>query len=213
MKSLLKLTTLTALLAVMCLTVTRARAGSPNLVIAEVYGGGGNSGATYLNDFVVIFNHGSSNVDVNGWSVQYGSAAGTTWAVAPLATSSKIIPPNSYFLVKMASGGAVGAALPTPDAPVSTINMSGTAGKVALCNATNALSGTNSTGGTIVDFVGFGATANGFEGSGPAPAPSNTTSDQRNSGGCSDSDSNSGDFAAAAPTRATAPLPPTPAVR
>ena len=200
MKSFLKLTTAAVLLAVMCLTATRAQAtGSPSLTIAEVYGGGGNASATYLNDFVVIFNHGSSNVDVNGWSVQYASAAGTSWQVAPLATSSKIIPPNSYFLVKMASGGAVGAALPTPDAPVSAINMSGTVGKVALCNVTNALSGIASNGVTIVDFIGFGLTANSWEGSGRAPAPSNTTSDQRANSGCSDSDDNSADFATATP--------------
>jgi len=34
------------------------------MVISQVYGGGGNSGATYKNDFVELFNNGTSAVPV-----------------------------------------------------------------------------------------------------------------------------------------------------
>ncbi|MCB9105561.1 MAG: hypothetical protein H6633_15180 [Anaerolineales bacterium] len=37
-----------------------AHAVSPDLVISQVYGGGGNSGATYTNDFIELFNRGAS---------------------------------------------------------------------------------------------------------------------------------------------------------
>lgn len=48
------------------------------VVISQVYGGGGNSGATYQNDFIELFNNGASAVDISGWSLQYTSATGTS---------------------------------------------------------------------------------------------------------------------------------------
>ena len=53
--------------------------GVSHLVISQVYGGGGNTGAPFTHDFIEIFNPTASPVNVNGWSVQYASAAGTTW--------------------------------------------------------------------------------------------------------------------------------------
>ncbi len=78
MKSFRKLAAVAAVLATIWLATTSARAaGSTTLDIAEVYGGGGNSGAPYKNDYVVIFNRGARQVvDVNGWSIQYASAGG-----------------------------------------------------------------------------------------------------------------------------------------
>jgi len=55
-----------------------------SVVISQVYGGGGNTGATWRNDFVELFNRGTETVSVAGWTVEYGSATGTTWqASAP----------------------------------------------------------------------------------------------------------------------------------
>ena len=48
------------LLAANCLP---ALAGSSTLVISQVYGGGGNAGATYKNDFVEVFNRGTTSVN------------------------------------------------------------------------------------------------------------------------------------------------------
>ena len=51
------------------------------VVISQVYGGGGNLGATLTNDFIELFNRGTSSVSLSGWSVQYTSATGTgTWS-------------------------------------------------------------------------------------------------------------------------------------
>ena len=52
---------------------------STDLVIAEVYGGGGNTGASYTNDFVELHNRSAVAVTLDGWSVQYASASGTSW--------------------------------------------------------------------------------------------------------------------------------------
>lgn len=64
-----------------------AEAASSGAVVNEVYGGGGNSGATLTNDFIELANAGASAVTLDGWSVQYISAspgATTTWQVTPL---------------------------------------------------------------------------------------------------------------------------------
>ncbi len=181
------------------LAAISAEAASPNLVIAEVYGGGGNSGATYKNDFIVLFNRGNSAVDVNGWSVQYASAAGTSWSVTTLATTSAIIPPGGYFLIQEAQGSGGAVDLPTPDV-IGTIAMGAGGGKVALVDSTTALTGTvpGGIGVGIIDFVGFG-NAGTYEGSGATPTPSATLSAQRANEGCLDSDNNAADFVVGAP--------------
>ncbi|MEO6731046.1 MAG: Ig-like domain-containing protein [Ferruginibacter sp.] len=165
------------------------------VVINEIYGGGGNAGSIYRNDFIELYNNSAAPVSLAGWSVQYASAAGTTWAVTNLSGS---IPANGYYLVQQAVGAGGTTNLPAPDA-TGTIAMSGTAGKVALANTVTALSGLCPTGGAIMDFVGFGATASCFEGAAPTPAPSNTTSVQRTPIG-TDTQNNSADFTAGSPT-------------
>ncbi len=167
---------------------------NPSIVISQVYGGGGNSGAPYTNDFVELFNRGAMNVDINGWSIQYASATGTSWSVTNL---NGTIAPGQYYLIQLA-GGSVGSPLPTPDA-TGTSNLSATAGKVALIDNNTALTGSCPTSTGIIDFVGFGTTANCFEGSGPTVAASNTLAVLRDSNGCTDTDNNAADFTAAAP--------------
>jgi uncharacterized protein len=169
---------------------------APRLAISQVYGGGGNTGATYTNDFIEVFNRGTSAVSLNGWSVQYTSATGTTWQVTNLSNVS--LQPGQYYLVQEAAGSGGTTPLPTPDA-TGSIAMAAAAGKVALVNTTTALSGSCPTGASIFDLVGFGTTASCFEGTGPAPAPSNTTADLRNGAGCTDTNDNAADFTTGAP--------------
>src|SRR5262249_21644708 len=151
--------------------------GSANLVISQVYGGGGNSGATYKRDFIELFNRGTAAVSVSGWSVQYASATGSSWQVTTL---SGTIQPGHYYLVAEALGSGGTTNLPTPDV-TGSISMSLSSGKVALVRTTGALScGSNCLpNSNIADFVGYGSSANGFEGSGPTPTLSNTTSGLR----------------------------------
>ena len=166
-----------------------------HLVISQVYGAGGNAGAAYRNDYVEIFNPTGSTISLTGWSLQYAGATGTSWTVGSLSGS---IAAGKYYLVSMASGGTNGTLLPSADATASGINMSATAGKIALVNNTTALTGSCTIGASVVDFVGFGTTANCFEGAGPTPAPSSTNSVFRASNGCTDTDVNSTNFASAA---------------
>src|SRR6266545_78317 len=124
-----------ALVAVLAGSMQQAGAVSTSLVISQVYGGGGNAGATLKNDFIEVFNRGGAAVSVTGWSVQYASAAGTTWAVTNLSGS---IPPGKYYLVQEAAGAGGTTPLPTPDA-TGTIFMSASSGKVALVTNQTAL--------------------------------------------------------------------------
>jgi hypothetical protein len=198
----LALLVLSALALVLALSGT-ALAASPNLVISQVYGGGGNSGSTYRNDFVEILNRGATSASLAGHSVQYNSATGTgTWQVTALPAIT--LAPGQYALVQQAQGAGGTTALPTPDA-TGTVAMSATAGKVALVSDTTALAGATPAATTIVDLVGFG-TANFFEGA-VAPAPSNTAAILRALGGCTDTDANNADFAAGAPAPRTTASP------
>src|SRR2546425_11125814 len=57
----------------------QSAAASPSIVISQVYGGGGNSGATLKNDFIELYNRSAATVDLTGWSVQYAATTGTFW--------------------------------------------------------------------------------------------------------------------------------------
>src|SRR5687767_2656670 len=62
------------------LIISPVKAASPaalvseNIVISQVYGGGGNAGGQFNNDFIELFNRGTAPIDITGWSVQYASA-------------------------------------------------------------------------------------------------------------------------------------------
>ena len=191
---------LVSLVALALILGAPARASTSGLVVSQVYAGGGNSGASYTNDFVEIFNGGSSAADLTGWSVQYASAASTSWSVTALAGS---VQPGRYHLVQLASSGSVGAALPSPDT-TGTTNIANSGGKVALVSATTALAcgasaGSCSAVSSVVDLLGYGS-ATDYEGSGAAPALSSTTAATRAGNGCTDTGSNSADFTAIVPS-------------
>jgi hypothetical protein len=170
--------------------------------ISQIYGGGGNAtpvAATYNQDFVELFNAGSLAVTIGGWSVQYASAGGSTWAVAAIPAGS-IIQPGGYYLVAMGNAGATGAALSTTATPdpigTNTINLSGTSGKVALVNNTTALSGatTACSGATVIDVIGYGAGSCFETAVFPTTGITNALSAKRANNGCTDVNNNSTDF-------------------
>jgi predicted extracellular nuclease len=189
-----RLTVLAALLAGLAAPAL-ALAAPGNVVISQVYGGGGNSGATYKNDFIELRNTSDTAVNLTGWSVQYASASGDTWQVTKLPDNF-VLQPGQYLLVQEAVGAGGTTALPQPDA-TGTIPMGATGGKIALSSTAAALSGTRPTA-NVVDFVGFG-TATAFEGSAATPAVSNTLAALRKEGGCVDTDNNASDFTSTAP--------------
>ena len=185
------------LLAVL-LVPSAVASGTSGIVVSQVYGGGGNAGAPFTHDFVELFNSGSTAVDVTGWTVQYATAAGTSWQATPLTGT---IQPGKRFLVQLA-GGTTGAPLPTPDA-TGTTNLSASNGKVALVRGADELAcgaapGSCASSALLEDLVGYGS-ASDFEGTGAAPAASSTLSVLRAGQGCTDTDVNAADFATGPP--------------
>jgi hypothetical protein len=185
-----------ATLLALALVSGAAQASTSGVVVSQVYGGGGNSGATFRNDYVELFNAGASPVDLSGWTVQYATSAGTSWQATTLAGT---LSAGGYYLVQLASNGASGSALPAPDA-TGTSNVAASSGKIALVRNANALTcgaaaGSCSAVAPVEDFVGYGA-ASDFEGAGSAPAPSATLADLRAGNGCTDTDENATDFTA-----------------
>jgi predicted extracellular nuclease len=173
-----------------------AGAASPDVVINEVYGGGGNSGATLKNDFIELKNVGSMPVDVTGWSLQYASATGVYGTNK--TSLSGVIAPGATYLVQEAAGTGGTEALPTPDA-TGNIAMGAAAGKVALARTTATLGCGTACAGTaeVVDLIGYGTTAVGGEGAPTANLSSSTSASRKNT---TDTDDNAADFAVGSPS-------------
>lgn len=185
-----------------------ANAVSNTLVVSQVYGGGGNTGAPLTHDFVELFNRGTTTVDLTGWSVQYASATGSSWQVTML---SGTVAPGHYYLVQEAAGASCGGgpcgSAPPPSDVSGSIPMSASSGKVALVQGMTALTVACPSDPQIVDFVGYG-TASCAEANTPAPTLNNTTAALRANSGCIDTDSNGADFTTGAPApRNTASAP------
>ena len=190
---------LSLLLFVLLALPSAASASSPDIVVSQIFGGGGNSGASLTNDFIELFNRGSTAVDVSGWTVQYSTAASSTWSRTTLAGT---IAPGGYYLVQENSGGTSGSPLPAPDA-VGTINLSSSSGKIAVVRSATALTcgasaGSCASDASIADLIGYGS-ASDYEGAGAASGLSSTTVAVRASSGCTDTDNNASDFSSAAP--------------
>jgi len=174
--STITIATTTAAAKTVALTGTGVVATPPagianHIVMSEVYGGGGNANAPFTNDFVELYNPTNADVTMTNWSLQYTSAAGTTWGAGgtnpTIASFTGTIKSHGFFLIQLAAGTSVtNKPLPTPDA-TGPINMSAASGKVALVNNSTQISQVaNPTDASIVDLVGFfysGTAPTGYE--------------------------------------------------
>ena len=183
-----------------------AQAARDGLVISEVFGANGTTNL-FNQDYVEVYNPTDHPIDASNYSVQYKSAAGAN--PTSKVDLAGLIPAGGYFL----AGGAVatgGTSIPTPDAANTNMNLSGTAGVIVLAKQKTLLTavefgthGANYTNPLVADLVGYGTTADTFEGGTRAAAPSNTTGIYRKQ---ADTDVNGSDFAV---TSATNPASPT----
>jgi hypothetical protein len=187
-----------------------------HVVIAEVYGGGGNSGAYYDEDYIILYNPTSTSVDLSSWSVQYAPSTSSNWLTTTL---SGTISAGSYYAIGEHEGSS-GNSLPfTPDVTDSH-SLATSDGKVALADNVTAFSTndpqTDDNSAHLIDFVGYGG-ANSYEGSAAAPSPSNTESIRRldnrgnqtygTNGSGWDTNDNGNDFYIATPDNSNPPLP------
>ncbi|WP_299539009.1 endonuclease/exonuclease/phosphatase family protein [uncultured Streptomyces sp.] len=173
---------------------------SATAVISEVYGGGGNSGATLTRDFIELGNAGTASLDLAGYTVQYlpgTPSAGSLWQVSTLTGS---VAPGGRYLVAEAAGTGGTVALPTADA-TGTVAMSATSGTVALVSGSAPLTcktAADCAADTrIVDLVGYGSAV--VRETTPVTGSSATASVAR-AASLADTDDNAADLAAGAPT-------------
>lgn len=168
---------------------------STTIVISQVYGGGGNTGATYNADYVELHNVSSVSQSLAGLSIQYASSTGAFSFLYALPVSASI-PPGGYYLIQMTGSGAVGSPLPTPDTfATPAIALGGTNGKVALVNGTTLV--TTCPDPLMIDLVGYGSAT--CSETAPVSALSATLAAIRNNNGCTETNTNNIDFIAALP--------------
>lgn len=194
---------LRVLLLLACTSVLLLAQG--NVVISQIYGGGGNTNATLRQDYVELYNRSASAVTMSNWSLQYAASTGVNMGGASnlIVALNGTIQPGAYFLVRLAAGAGGTQDTPAPEA-TGTIGASSTGGRFALVRNTTALNAncptaTNVTALSIEDYVGWGTTASCFEGSGRAPATENTTAVCRAGNGATDTNNNNTDFATCTP--------------
>ncbi|SIQ65323.1 hypothetical protein SAMN05421802_1231, partial [Corynebacterium afermentans] len=163
-------------------TASAATDGS-NVVINEVYGGGGNKGAAFDKDFVELYNPTDQPIDVTGWTIEQRSTGDN---VGNTHTLSGVVPAKSTFLIT-STPGSNGDAITDADDTTAKFNFSGKGAIAVLLDADN----------NEVDLVGWGD-ASRAEGA-PANGTANATSIQRVTLGI-DTDNNAADFVVATPT-------------
>ncbi|MCZ9290972.1 ExeM/NucH family extracellular endonuclease [Corynebacterium lehmanniae] len=168
-------------------TASAAPDGS-NVVINEVYGGGGNKGATYTHDFVELYNPTDQEIDLEGWTVDQCAKGGSCHGKATLTGK---IPAGGYFLIQGAQGNGGTKALPSPNHAEDSLAYSGT----------DAIAYLKDSAGETIDLVGWGSATKSEDAA--APRTTNKTSVQRKEDG-KDTDNNAQDFFTGAPTPGSA---------
>ena len=167
------------------ITPALANPGGTDLVISEVYGGGGNAGATLTHDFVELYNPTGAPISAAGLTITYYSSSGAAQGNHTLTSGT--VPAGGHFLVQEAAGTGGTEALPDPDAE-GPLGLSGTNGSIEVTRGT-----------AVVDLVGWG-TATRREGT-ATPALTNTTSASRVvTRAQPDTDNNAADFQTGSPT-------------
>ncbi len=164
------------------------------LVISQFYGGSNAVNSVFTADFVELHNTSGQQVELGGYSLQYGSPSGTGW-------SNKVNLPDAgiraggYFLIRMNNVAGTGAAVPA-DFAGNVIDMGGTNGKIALVASTTSMPSGACPSSAVIDFVGCGNAncAESLQNGGPAPATSPSSALERKGNGCVDTDSNRADF-------------------
>jgi predicted extracellular nuclease len=175
-----------------------ANTSGTGLVISEVYGAGGNSGALRNADYVELYNPTDGAISVADDYIHYRSASGGSGGT-PFRLSGSV-PAHGHYLIQMGAAGVNGTALPTPDAGPAGFSMAAAGGQVFLLSQSTPITTTGDMKGVagVVDMVGAD-TATSFE-TAPTDDPASTTKSLNRSATGTDSDNNQADFSLLDPT-------------
>jgi predicted extracellular nuclease len=169
-----------------------ANTGGTDVVISEVYGAGGNSGAVRNADYVELYNPTDAAISVADDYIHYRSATGTSGGT-PFRLSGSV-PAHGHYLIQMSTTGANGTALPTPDAGPAGFSMAAGGGQAYLLSQSTAIttSGDMKNVAGVIDMVGAD-TASSFETT-PTDDPASPTKSLDRSATGADTDNNQADF-------------------
>ena len=184
-----------------------AHAISSTMVISQVYLGngsivtvGGGTSTTFVtvkpqNQFIELFNRGTTTVDLSTWSLQY-AVEGTNWQVFAL---SGTVAPGQYFLIRLTGfiGGYVN--LPQPDLTIN-LNLPQNIGKLMIASTATALAAGCPKGDpNLIDLFGYGGTPCSEGLALTPPLSTDLLASVRKGGGCIDIDNNLTDFSNVTP--------------
>ena len=176
--------------------------GSGNLRISQVYTRGGEAGATYNQDYVELFNPGTGDVDINGWTLTVKTAeGGITNNISIVANQSFAIKPGMHVTFPFNGNGTNGQALPSTKFTSTNSFLGSTSGQIILLAPGQAIPSGCPVSGNYVDFVGYGSSQ--CSETSPVPVPASNKSMTRINGGCTDTNNNLNDFSAVDPNPRT----------
>ncbi len=136
-----------------CLQIP-AEATSSNVVISQIYLGTGDSNLKPAYQYIELFNRGTINTSLSGWSIQYAAEAQYSWQAFPLSGS---IAPGQYYLIRTSTpvGNVI---LPQPDLTIA-LNLPTTVGKLIVASDSTPFDTSCPSDTTrVVDLVGYGTT-------------------------------------------------------
>jgi hypothetical protein len=157
------------------------------IIISEIYGGGGDAGSALRNDYIILKNIGSETASLQGATLQYAASNGnfTQYHTLPDITLSS----GQSYLIQEGAGGGGTTDLPAPDFMAGNIlNFDGSqsssagldidrvSGRVVLANGSLQVLSPNDS--HIIDFVTYGSTVQ-FAGIGSGITPTAATSFKR----------------------------------
>ncbi|HYW70148.1 MAG TPA: lamin tail domain-containing protein, partial [Pyrinomonadaceae bacterium] len=155
--------------------------GSGNLRISQVYTRGGEAGATYNQDYVELFNPGTGDVDINGWTLTVKTAeGGTTNNLSIVANQSFAITPGMHVTFPFNGNGTNGQALPSTKFTSTNTFLGSTSGQIILLAPGQSVPSGCPVSGNYVDFVGYGSSQ--CSETSPVPVPASNKSMTRING-------------------------------
>jgi len=169
---------------------------SAQVVISQVYAGGGSYSSTYKHDFVELFNRGTTYVSVTGWSIGFKQYDFQSWSDTTLYG---VIPPGGYFLVKL-SGSTFSGRYTLPPADVTGYTNLASSGTVVLVDSM----------GYAADYIGYGIGPPYYEGTQFFSSLGYTNAALRHGNGCADTNNNFLDFQNASPSPYNSNVTPQP---
>ncbi|MDE6407233.1 MAG: lamin tail domain-containing protein, partial [Anaeroplasmataceae bacterium] len=173
-------------------TVSITPIAVPQVMIYAVYGAGGNSGASYKNDFIILYNASNEDIDLTDWSLQYATAGtNNTINKGNIYSLEGTIKSYGFYIIVAASAGDASELpfLETADSS-NLLNLAASNFQLYLSTTSTQITPSSYNQSSYVDMIGAG-TASHSE-TAAAPAPSATAYIRRKA--LKDTNDNSADF-------------------